>query len=336
MAAVAACVRSVTPSLPSRLLMCVFTVASEISSSVRNLLVALAVHNLLQHVELPRRQIFCAHALGKLLGNRRRNVRFARMNRADGRDQLLRGHALQQIGPRPGLQRAIDILIAVVGGQHDEPRVRRLHANALDHVHAAHPRQPQVDQRDVRLVLAKLRDGLHAVRCLAHHLKALHHVQQRNQSLAHHVVVLDNQHANRFLCHCCSFTALASFANTSVPRPPVSRMAGNHESRSALRSHNPQPHRRSHRLLARHFERSANRRRPLSHSGQPIVSRRRFRLARPRQTRAHRRALPAQSRSAHTPTEQTNASPRRASSHYGWPPAPRAEFRAPSPAGSGR
>jgi hypothetical protein len=33
-AAVAACVRSVTPSLPSRLLMCVFTVASEISSSV--------------------------------------------------------------------------------------------------------------------------------------------------------------------------------------------------------------------------------------------------------------------------------------------------------------
>ncbi len=34
MAAVAAWVRSVTPSFPSKLLMCVFTVASLISSSV--------------------------------------------------------------------------------------------------------------------------------------------------------------------------------------------------------------------------------------------------------------------------------------------------------------
>jgi hypothetical protein len=61
-------------------------------------------------------------------------------------------------------------------------------------------------------MLAKLRDGLHAVRGLAHHLQAVHHVQQRHQSLAHHVVVLHNQHANRFLGHGCSF-------NLWVPHP---------------------------------------------------------------------------------------------------------------------
>ena len=130
------------------------------------------------------------------------------MNRADRRDQLLGGHALQQIGARAGLQRAIDVLIAVIGCEHNEARLRRLHADALDHLDAAQARQPQIDQRDIRLVLAKLRDGLHAVRGLAHHLQAFHHVQQRHQPLAHHVMIFHHQHANRFLGHGCSFCSL--------------------------------------------------------------------------------------------------------------------------------
>ena len=75
----------------------------------------------------------------------------------------------------------------------------------LDDFDAAEPRQPQIDQCDIRLMLAKLRDGLHAVRGLTHHFQAFRHVQQRNQPLAHHVVVFHNQYANRFLGHDCSF-----------------------------------------------------------------------------------------------------------------------------------
>ena len=56
----------------------------------------------------------------------------------------------------------------------------------------------------------------------------------------------------------------------------------------------------------------------------------------PKQIPARRPAPPAQSRPAHTPTAQIDAAPRRASSHYGWPPGPRAGIRAPCSGGSGR
>ena len=101
---------------------------------------------------------------------------------------------------------------------------RRLHADALDHVHAAHPRQPQIDQRDVRLVLAILRDGFHTVGGLAHHLDPVHHVEQRHQSLAHHVMVFHYQYANRFSFHLSSASLGASLGagackRTDVPSP---------------------------------------------------------------------------------------------------------------------
>ena len=148
------------------------------------------------------------------------------MNRADGRDQLLAGHALQQVSARAGLQGAIDVLVAVVSGQHNEARLRRFHADALNNLYAAQPRKPQVDQRDGRLVLAKLRDRLHAIRGFAHHLKAIDHVEQRDQSLAHHVVVLDNQHANRLLGHGC-FLAVSIVSHSRwVPHPSASFAEG--------------------------------------------------------------------------------------------------------------
>ena len=77
-----------------------------------------------------------------------------------------------------------------------EARVGRLHADALNDFDAGEPRQAQVDQRNGRLTLAELGDGLHSVRSFAHHFKTVHHVEQRHQSLAHHVMVLHNQNAN--------------------------------------------------------------------------------------------------------------------------------------------
>ena len=97
----------------------------------------------------------------------------------------------------PAFRALVDILVAIVGGEHNEPGVGSFHAYALDDVHSAHPWQAQVHQRDVRLVLAKLGDGFNAVGSLAHHLKTIHHIQQRHQSLAHHVVIFNNQDPDR-------------------------------------------------------------------------------------------------------------------------------------------
>jgi hypothetical protein len=72
--------------------------------------------------------------------------------------------------------REVNVLVAVVGGEHDEARIWCLHADALDHVYAAHPRQAQVNQRDIGQVFAKLRDRLNAVRGLADHFKLVSHL----------------------------------------------------------------------------------------------------------------------------------------------------------------
>jgi hypothetical protein len=42
-----------------------------------------------------------------------------------------------------------------------------------------------------------LRDGLYAIRSLAHHLDTAHKIQQRHQSQSHHVVILDDRHTNQ-------------------------------------------------------------------------------------------------------------------------------------------
>src|ERR1039457_6326454 len=150
------------------------------------------------------------------------------MYRADGRNQRVRRHALKQIGTRAGLQSAIDVFVAVVCGEHDQARVWHLHADALDDVHSAHARQPQVNQRDIRQVLAELRDGLRTVSSFAHNLKAVYYVEQCNQPLAHNMVVLDNQHANRFLRHWvspnCTFVSRAALTRSLTVVPAAASL----------------------------------------------------------------------------------------------------------------
>ena len=103
-----------------------------------------------------------------------------------------------------GLQGTIDVLIAVVGGEHYEARVWCLHADALDDLDSVQAREPQVHQGYIGLVLAELRNRLHAVRGLADDLKAIGYIEQCHQPLSHHVVVFDNQQANRYVAqrHC--------------------------------------------------------------------------------------------------------------------------------------
>jgi hypothetical protein len=160
-------------------------------------------------------------------------------------------------------------------------------------------------------MLAKLRDGLHAIRGLAHHLQAVHHIQQRHQPLANHVVIFDNQHANRIL--------LSLLAPSNLFAPAL------------------KPHRSSLSRLARHFQRSADGRRaflmPVSPKCPGVTLR-----PSPLQCASNAPIVPHFQRnlaSGRIPTAQKVFGARRASSHYGWLPAPRAEFRAPSPAAAG-
>ena len=130
----------------------------------------------------------------------------------------------------------------------------------MDHVHSAHARQAQVDQRDIGLVLAKLRDRLHAIGGFAHHFKAFDHIQQGHQSLAHDVVVFDHQTRESRLLHVRP-VVLNGFL------PPVSRRR-----RRADRTVVPSPG------CAAHFKRAADGRRALSHSRQSKAPRHGFRL----------------------------------------------------------
>jgi hypothetical protein len=183
-----------------------------------NLLVAAAVHDLLKDIEFTRGQFFGAHSLGEALRNRRRYVRFACVNGADGRYEVFGCHALEQVCPGAGLQGAIDVFVAVIGGENDETCLRSFHANALDDLNAGEPRHAEVDKGDVGLMFAELGDGFYAVGCFADNLDAVDDVEQGYESLAYYVVIIDDENANAFFgCHYDSIPLIARvFASLGV------------------------------------------------------------------------------------------------------------------------
>src|SRR5580704_8842873 len=187
-----------------------------------DLLVTSTAHDLLQDIELARSQLFCTDAFGKPLRNGRWNVRAPRMHGANSRDQVVGSHAFQQVSARACLQRTKDVFVAIVGGEHNEACLGRLHANALDGLDAREPWHAQVDQGDVGLALSELCNGLDAIRGLAYHFDSVHHIQKGHQALPHHVMVLNHENAYSFLSsHYSPDPSLASFSVVTCKRTVV-------------------------------------------------------------------------------------------------------------------
>ena len=69
---------------------------------------------------------------------------------ADDPDQVIGTRRFEYVRGRTGFQSAMDVLIASVHGQHDDPRVRSGFADRGDRLETADTGQVQVHQRDVR------------------------------------------------------------------------------------------------------------------------------------------------------------------------------------------
>ncbi len=80
----------------------------------------------------------------------------------------------------------------------DEAGLRRFHANALDDLDAGEARHAKVDEGYVGLELAELGDGFDPVSGFADDLDALYDIEERNQSLAHHMMIFYNENAYGF------------------------------------------------------------------------------------------------------------------------------------------
>ena len=97
----------------------------------------------------------------------------------------------------PGLQRPGDVLVGVVGRQHDDARLRIDLANPPDRLDALHLRHPQVHQHDVGTVRAERLDGLAAVGGFGDDLEIGLLVDDVGDAGAQQRVIVDDQHARR-------------------------------------------------------------------------------------------------------------------------------------------
>ena len=164
-----ASVRLVTPSFSNRWPRWVLTVRSLMPSALAISLFALPVGHQPQRGQLARRQLHAGHALGELGGGRRREIGLAGEHVVDAGDEGVGGDVFQHVRLGSGFERAGDVLVGVVGRQHDDLRLRIARADLPHGFDAFHHRHAQIEQRDVGPVALEGLDRFDAVRGFGHH-----------------------------------------------------------------------------------------------------------------------------------------------------------------------
>jgi hypothetical protein len=141
-------------------------------------------------------ELLAGDAAGEFFGDGRGDAGLAGVDGADGVEQLVDGHSLEQIGAGSCLECAVDVLVAVEGGEDDEAGGGRFGADAGDGVDAAELGELQVHEGDVGSEGAVEGDGFESVGGFADDLDAGHDLEERDETLADDVVVVDDQDAN--------------------------------------------------------------------------------------------------------------------------------------------
>ena len=105
---------------------------------------------------------------------------------------------LEQEPRRAGLQRAVDVLVQVEGGDDDDgDRVLDVRPGQLPgRLHAVEDRHPDVHQADVGTQLASQPNRLLPVARLPHDLDAVQRAEDQPKPGAHQVLVVGDQHAD--------------------------------------------------------------------------------------------------------------------------------------------
>ena len=185
----AACVRSVTPSLPSTLLTCVLTVFSETPRLLRDHLVRLPARDQRQYLALARSQQRRAarpagfHQLGQ---HARRDLRMeeglAGMHGPDRADELPRLDVLEQVAGRSRAHGGQQLVVVEEGRQHDHARAWIPLPEAVERGDPVDPRHDEVEQDHVGVEPLRLAQRLLAVFRLADDLDLVLELEERAQS----------------------------------------------------------------------------------------------------------------------------------------------------------
>src|ERR1700677_3085739 len=112
------------------------------------------------------------------------------------------GHALDEVSHRAGLQRLVDILVALIGGEHDETRLRRRSPNFTNDLDPALIGEPEIHQGDVGAMFPEETDRFHG----GPRLGGYHHVGLRlndggNAEAHDGVIVADKNLDLRLITH---------------------------------------------------------------------------------------------------------------------------------------
>jgi hypothetical protein len=119
------------------------------------------------------------------------------MHCPDGLQQLGARRALADVGPGARFQRREDLLLEGITREHDGAHVRPAHAQLRQELDAADPGQPQVQHRDVRRLGHVQRERLLRARGFADDLHVRLCREDREDALANHGVIVDDQEADR-------------------------------------------------------------------------------------------------------------------------------------------
>ena len=207
----AARVRSSSPSLSSRLLTWVLTVFSLITifSAIWRLVRPRAICSSTSR----SRSVSACSAAGRATGfsglaaalrDRRHqpagNIRVQLGLALGGFPQrlhkLARLDIFEQIPVRPGADGREDFVIFAEAGQDQHLHLGVLRQDLLRGFHPIHVRHAQIQQDHVRVELRRQLHRLQAAAALPNHLHVLLHLDEQAQPLAHHGVVIHQQHTD--------------------------------------------------------------------------------------------------------------------------------------------
>ena len=112
--------------------------------------------------------------------------------------EIVGRNVLQHVRLGARLQRPRDLVVGVVGRQHDDPRARVALADLPDGLDAFHHRHAQIEQRDVGVVSLERVDRLDAVARFGDDAQIGFLVDDVRDTGSEQRVVVDDQHASHF------------------------------------------------------------------------------------------------------------------------------------------
>ncbi len=115
----------------------------------------------------------------------------------NGREQFFAGRGFEEIAARTGLHGAVDVFLAVEGGEHEDAGLGPFAAKVGGGGGAVRTGQAQIHEHDVRLMLAIFRHGFLRVASLGDHGEIVFQAQRRGETAADHMVIVHDEKADR-------------------------------------------------------------------------------------------------------------------------------------------